>query len=92
MKRAARRQGGEARRKNRAKVVMAEGDHRVLQGYALPQASGFTSSIVIPTFEANNFELGPSLISFVEREQFGGHPSENPNTHLYKFLAKCVTP
>ena len=27
----------------------------------------------------------------MEREQFGGHPSENPNAHLYKFLVKCDT-
>jgi len=27
----------------------------------------------------------------VEREQCGGHPSENPNVHLRKFLAKCDT-
>ena len=68
---------------------MAE-DHRVLRDYALPQASGITSSIVSPAVEANNFELSPALISFVKRERFAGHPSENPNAHLRKFLAKCV--
>ena len=68
---------------------MAEQNHRVLRDYALPQASGITSSIVSPAIEANNFELSPALITFVEREQFGGHPSENPNVHLHKFLAKC---
>jgi len=56
---------------------MAE-DHRVLRDYALPQASGITSSIVSPTVEANNFELSPALISCVELEQFVGNPSENP--------------
>ena len=35
--------------------------------------------------------LSPTLISFVEREQFGGHPSENPNAYLRKFLVKCDT-
>ena len=69
---------------------MAE-DHRVLRDYVLPQVSGITSSIVSPAAEANNFELSPALISFVEREQFAGHTSENPNTHLRKFLAKCDT-
>ena len=69
---------------------MAEG-HRVLHDYALPQASVITSSIVSPVVEANNFELSPALISFVEQQQFGGHPSENPNAHLRKFLAKCDT-
>ena len=63
----------------------------MLRDYALPQASSVTSSIVSPAVEANNFELNPTLISFVERGQFAGHPSENPNAHLCKFLAKCDT-
>ena len=87
---AARRQSREARRKKRAEVTMIE-DQRVLRDYALPQASGITSFIVSPAVEANTFELSPELISFVEREQFDGHPSENPNAHLRKFLAKCNT-
>jgi len=70
---------------------MAEQDHRVLRDYALPQASGITSSIVSPAIEANNFELNPALIGFMERDQFGGFPSDNPNAHLRKFLAKCDT-
>jgi len=83
--------GREARRKKRAEVAMAEGDHRVLRDYALPQALGITSSIVSPVVEVNNIKLSPALISFVKREQFGRHPSENPNAHLHKFLAKCDT-
>ena len=71
--------------------MIAEGDNRVRRDYALPQALGITSSIVSPIVDANNFELSPALISFLEREQFGGHPSENPNAHLRKFLAKCNT-
>jgi len=63
----------------------------VLRDYALPHASRITSSIVSPAVEANNFKLSPALISFVEREQFAGHPSKNPNAHLRKFLAKCDT-
>ena len=70
---------------------MVEQDHRVLRDYALPQASGITSSIVSPAIEANNFELNPALIGFMERDQFGGFPSDNPNAHLRKFLAKCDT-
>jgi len=63
----------------------------VLRDYAPPQASGVTSSIVSPAIEGNNFELNPALISFVERDQFGGYPSDNPNVHLRKFLAKYDT-
>jgi len=46
---------------------------------------------VNPTAEVNNFELRPALISLVERDQFGGDPSENPNVHLRNFLTKCDT-
>jgi len=63
-------------------------DQRVLRDYALPQASGISSSAVNPTVEANNFDLSPALITFVERDQFDGHPADNPNAHLRKFLAK----
>jgi len=87
---AARRRSREARRKKRAEALMTE-DNRVLRDYALPQASGVTSSIVSPTVKVNNFELSPALLSFVEQEQFTGHPAENPNAHLRKFLAKCDT-
>ena len=70
---------------------MAERVPRVLRDYVLPQATGLTSPIVNPAVEANNFELRPALISFVEQKQFGGHPSENPHLHLRNFLAKCDT-
>jgi len=87
---AARRLSREARGKKRAEASMAE-DNQVLRDYALPQASGITSSIVSPAVEANHFELSPALISFMERKQFAGQPSENPNAHVRKFLAKCDT-
>ena len=45
--------------------------------------------IVNLTVEANNFELRPALISFVEQNQFSGCPTENPHLHLHNFLAKC---
>jgi len=88
---AARRRSREVRRRKKEAAVMAQEDNRVLQDYALPQASGVTSSNVSPTIEANNLELNPGLISFVERDQFGGYPSDNPNAHLHKFLSKCDT-
>jgi len=88
---AACRRSGEARRKKKEAAVMAQEDNRVLRDYVLTQASGVTSSIVSPAIEANNFELNPALISFVERYQFGRYPSDNRNAHLRKFLAKCDT-
>jgi len=70
---------------------MAQEDNTVLWDYALPQALGITSSIVSPEVAANNFELSPGVITFIERDRFGGHPSNNLNGHLRKFLAKCDT-
>jgi len=66
-------------------------DIRVLQDYALPQVSGITSSIVSLALKENNFKLSPVLVTFVERDQFSRHPSNNPNVHLQKFLAKYDT-
>jgi len=43
------------------------------------------------TVEANNFELWPALISFVEQNRFGGCPIKNPHLHLRNFLTKCDT-
>ena len=36
--------------------------------------------------EANNFELKPALITMVQQHQFIGHPSEDPNEHLGRFM------
>ena len=68
---------------------MAERNPRVLPDYVLPQATGLTSSIVNPAVEVNNFELRPAPVSFMEKDQFSGQPTENPHLHLRNFLAKC---
>jgi len=70
---------------------MAERDPRVLRDYIIPQATNIASSIVNLAIEANNFELRPALVSFVEKDQFGGCPMENPHIYLRNFLAKCDT-
>ena len=44
------------------------------------------SAIRQPTVDANNFELKPSLITMVQQHQFTGHPTEDPNEHLGRFL------
>ena len=36
--------------------------------------------------DANNFELKPALITMVQQHQFTGHPTEDPNEHLGRFL------
>ena len=44
------------------------------------------SAIRQPTVDANNFELKPTLITMVQQHQFTGHPTEDPNEHLGRFL------
>ena len=57
------------------------------------------SAVRQPTIEANNFELKPALITMVHQNQFTGHPTEDPNEHLGRFLRmaskvklNCVRP
>ena len=44
------------------------------------------SALRQPTIEANNFELKPALITMVQHHQFIGHPSEDPNEHIWEDL------
>ena len=44
-----------------------------------------------PAVEANNFELKPVLITMVYQNQFTGHPTEDPNEHLGRFLRMANT-
>ena len=36
--------------------------------------------------EENNFELKLALITMVQQHQFTGHPSEDPNEHMGRFM------
>ena len=49
------------------------------------------STIRQPAVEANNFELKPALITMVQQHQFTGHPTEDPNEHLGRFLRMANT-
>ena len=44
-----------------------------------------------PPIEANNFELKPTLITMVQQHQFIGHPSEDPNEQLGRFMRMTNT-
>ena len=41
--------------------------------------------------EANNFELKLALITMVQQHQFTGHPSEDPNEHMGRFMRMANT-
>ena len=49
------------------------------------------STVRQPTIDANNFELKPALITMVQQNKFTGHPSEDPNEHLGRFLRMANT-
>ena len=44
------------------------------------------STVRQPAIEANNFELKPALITMVQQHQYTGHPSEDLNEHMGRFL------
>ena len=44
------------------------------------------SAIKLPTVDENNFELKPALITMEQQHQFTGHPTEDPNEQLGRFL------
>ena len=44
------------------------------------------SAVRQPPIEANNFELKLALITMVQQQQFIGHPSEDPNEYLGRFM------
>ena len=44
------------------------------------------SAVRQPAIESNNFELKLALITMVQQNQFTGHPTEDPNEHMGKFL------
>ena len=49
------------------------------------------SAIRQPTIDENNFELKLTLITMVQQHQFTGHPTEDPNEHLGRFLRMANT-
>ncbi|KAJ1421336.1 hypothetical protein SESBI_13770 [Sesbania bispinosa] len=62
-------------------------DERTLLEYITPNPNVFASSIFIPQIEENNLDFKPALINMTQNSlQFGGTPSEDPNSHIGKFL------
>ena len=49
------------------------------------------SAVRQPAIEANNFELKPTLITMVQQHQFTGHPSEDSNEHMRRFMRMANT-
>ena len=49
------------------------------------------SAVRKSAIEANNFELKTALITMVQQHQFTGHPSEDPNEHMGRFMRMANT-
>ena len=62
-----------------------------MQDFWRPVIQDEYSAVRQPAIDANNFELKPALITMVQQNQFTGHPSEDPNEHLGRFLRMANT-
>ena len=49
------------------------------------------SAVRQPAIKANNFELKLALITMVQKHQFTGHPFEDPNEHMGRFMRMANT-
>ena len=72
-------------------VVERPQRHRTMEDFWRPIIRDEYSAVMQPTIEAKNFELKPALITMVQQHQFIGHPSEDPNEHLVRFLRMANT-
>ena len=62
-----------------------------MEDFWRPVIQGEYSVVRQPTIEANNFELKPTLITMVQQHQFTGHPSEDPNEHMGRYMRMANT-
>ena len=63
----------------------------IMEDFWRPIIQDEYSAIRQPTVDANNFELKPALITMVQQQQCTGHPTEDPNEHLGRFLRMANT-
>ena len=65
---------------------------KALMNFSQPKINDIQSSIVRPAITANTFEIKPGIIQWVQNSvQFGGSPTEDPNTHIRDFIEICNT-
>ncbi|GJX71189.1 hypothetical protein Tco_0308360 [Tanacetum coccineum] len=61
-------------------------DNRTMAELLQAPTEGFEDAIVIPSFQADNFELKPSLITLVQSNKFSGDGDKtDPHGHIRYF-------
>jgi len=66
-------------------------EEHTLKEYAIPSTEEPHIIIVYPTVEGDDFEIKPALLNLVQRNQFSGSPTEDPNLHISTFCRLSVT-
>ena len=64
---------------------------RTMEDFWMPVIRNEYSTVRQPPSQANNFELKLALITMVQQHQFTGHPNEDPNEHLGRFMRMTNT-
>ena len=62
-----------------------------VEGFWRPLIQEEYSAVRQLAIKANNFELKLALITMVQHNQFTGHPTEDPNEHMGRFLRMANT-
>ena len=62
-----------------------------MEDFWRPSIQDEYSVVIQLAIEANNFELKPTLITMVQQHRFTGHPSEDPDEHMRRFMRMANT-
>ena len=76
---------------NQEFAVEVPQERDTMEDFCRPVIPDEYSTVRQLAIDANNFELKPALITMVQQNQFIGHPSEDPNEHLGRFLRMANT-
>ncbi|XP_074305117.1 uncharacterized protein LOC141640057 [Silene latifolia] len=62
-----------------------------LASHSEPTIASIPQGFKLPTIENGTFEIRPSYINLVEQNLFGGTTTEDPSTHMEKFVTYCCS-
>jgi len=70
-------------------IINANVPRGSMMDHAFPRFDDLRESIARPRIDANSYKMDFGVLQMIQNSQFGGHPSENPHTHLKKFAMIC---